>query len=384
LLITINNFISRRHDNGLNPLKLADTSLSEFSAELRNYLSIINEGGSIALGRGDDLASIGLSRGLESLFSTPTPLVREGPPLTWTSVVLFAGPRFDGAAQLKVGGSRVELPEIDYQLLLCKTAIQELVDTRKTISEVLEQISLVEQCLRNHRNLVSQLSGNKHPAVSRGWDLPFNSTGSSVSTHGVYSPHASAEDESSGYRPPSAHMTMHHASDERDDGLTEQINRELNDPAIPCVTTPGNSPQRDGLQPRNGTQPRPRLHTSNFIQSLSEILDDPENGEVMCWSEDGKSVSIAPESKCPANILTGILARKSTKSYQSLIRRLYYFGFRKIGEDVYYYDSYVRGQPNSIRPTREMSGSPSHPSPPRGRQSGPRYKIVKKRPRTSV
>jgi hypothetical protein len=38
---------------------------------------------------------------------------------------------------------------------------------------------------------------------------------------------------------------MHHASDERDDGLTEQINRELNDPAIPCVTTPGNSPQRD-------------------------------------------------------------------------------------------------------------------------------------------
>ena len=80
-------------------------------------MSIINEGGSIALGRGDDLASIGLSRGLESLFSTPTPLVREGPPLTWT-IVLFAGPRFDGAAQLKVGGSRVELPEIDYQLLL--------------------------------------------------------------------------------------------------------------------------------------------------------------------------------------------------------------------------------------------------------------------------
>ena len=147
----INNFIFRRHDNSLKPLKLADTSLSEFSTGLKNYLSIINEGGSIALGRGDDLASIGLSRGLESLFSTPTPLVREGPPLTWT-IVLFAGPRFDGAAQLKVGGSRVELPEIDYQLLRSgrpwpdqddcrkeigssKTALQELVDTRETISE---------------------------------------------------------------------------------------------------------------------------------------------------------------------------------------------------------------------------------------------------------
>ena len=78
----VNNFISQRYANGLNPLRLTNISVSKFSAELRNHLSVINNGGSIALCRGQELASVGLSKGLESLFSTTIPFVREGPPMT--------------------------------------------------------------------------------------------------------------------------------------------------------------------------------------------------------------------------------------------------------------------------------------------------------------
>jgi hypothetical protein len=154
----VNNFISQRHDNGLNPLRLANISVSEFSAELRNHLSVINDGGSIALCRGQELASVGLSKGLESLFSTTIPFVREGPPVTWTRLVLFAGPQYKGPAQLKVGESIVELSNDDFKLLhsgrpwrfispwpdkddcmkeleSSRTALHELADSRKTISE---------------------------------------------------------------------------------------------------------------------------------------------------------------------------------------------------------------------------------------------------------
>ncbi|KAJ6126036.1 hypothetical protein N7471_010529 [Penicillium samsonianum] len=152
------NFIPQHHDKSLNPLNLANISVSEFSAGLRNHLSILNEGGSIARGRGEDLVSTGLSKSLESLFSTTTPLVTEGPPLTWTSLVLFAGHQYEGTAQLPVGDSRIELSEDDLKLLRSgrpwrflfpwpgkddctkelqstKTAIQELLDARKLIGE---------------------------------------------------------------------------------------------------------------------------------------------------------------------------------------------------------------------------------------------------------
>ncbi|CAG7935591.1 unnamed protein product [Penicillium salamii] len=107
------NFISQNHDNTLSPLRLANISISEFSTALSNHLSVLNEGGSIAFGRGEDLTSKRLSKSLESLFSVTTPSVREGPPLTWTRLVIFACPQYDGPAQLKVGDSSVELSEND-------------------------------------------------------------------------------------------------------------------------------------------------------------------------------------------------------------------------------------------------------------------------------
>lgn len=113
----LNDFIACRQDIILRPLRLNDISLSKFSAELEGYLSVLNGGGSIAFSRGEDLASIRLSKSLETLFSTPTPPVPEGPQLTWTTIILFAGPNFEGPSKLKIGESLVELGEDDLGLL---------------------------------------------------------------------------------------------------------------------------------------------------------------------------------------------------------------------------------------------------------------------------
>ena len=160
----VNNFVSQRYEKSLNPFRLASVSVPEFATELANHLSTIDEGGSIALGRGENLASISLGKSLESLFSTSTPRVREGPPLTWTRLVLFAGPNFEGTTQLKVENSSVDLSEDDFNLLRsgrpwrflspwpdrddctkelhsCETALQELSNARKVINE--------SECLRN-------------------------------------------------------------------------------------------------------------------------------------------------------------------------------------------------------------------------------------------
>jgi hypothetical protein len=113
----MNNFISEQHNKRLTPLQLTDISISGFSTQLADYLSVVNGGGSIAFSRGEELASIRLSKSLETLFTTATPRVGEGPPLTWTTVILFAGPRFEGPSQIKIGESRVELSEHDLELL---------------------------------------------------------------------------------------------------------------------------------------------------------------------------------------------------------------------------------------------------------------------------
>lgn len=113
-----------------------------------------------------------------------------------------------------------------------------------------------------------------------------------------------------------------------------------------------------------------------FPLTRERILDDPRNREAMRWSEDGRSVVIALESKFPAYLL----ARLSTKSYHSLVRKLYYYGFHKVG-GAYRHDLFIRGQPSSIQPARRMSHSPSLPSPLRHSTSrhGPRHKVIKRR-----
>lgn len=112
----VRDFITRRHDGNLRPLRLTDESISEFSTELANHLSVVNRGASIAFARGEELSSVRLSNSAESLFGA-APTVTKGPPLSWTTVILAAGPHFKGPSQLMVGESVVQLSENDDALL---------------------------------------------------------------------------------------------------------------------------------------------------------------------------------------------------------------------------------------------------------------------------
>ncbi|CEJ62731.1 hypothetical protein PMG11_11222 [Penicillium brasilianum] len=393
-----NDFITCRHDRSLQPLSARDISLSEFSAELDSYLSVLKGGGSIAFGRGEDLASIRLSKCLENLFLTPTPTVTEGPPLTWTQIVLFAGPHFEGPSKLKIGESLVELPETDFELLSsgrpwrflypwpdkgdCKKelrssemALQELDDTRQKILEVLENMSVVTQRLTNHHDIVAQLFRDQPHTAPQEEALEIGGVRTNPPDEAAPDSRASnvrisREDTLSDQDPPPTRGDIHYSNS---DQATLPIIKELHEKGQAGASVSGNNRQHENPEtPSQGS----RLHLSDFIQSLSDILDDPRNTETLRWSEDERSIILAQANKFPAHLL----AKLSTKSYHSLVRRLYYYGFRKIG-GAYRHDLFIRGQPSSILPARQMSQSPSLPSPMHNSipRSGPRYKVIKKR-----
>lgn len=153
----VDDFITHRHDQTLRSLRLTNTSVSELLTDLAGYLSVLNGGGSIAFARGEDLTSVHLSQSTEKLFRT-APSVREGPPLSWTTIVLAVGPHFEGPSQLTIGESVIELSEHDLALLRsgrpwrflhpwpdegdCRkelessaTTLQELSDARQVVQE---------------------------------------------------------------------------------------------------------------------------------------------------------------------------------------------------------------------------------------------------------
>ncbi|KAJ5575597.1 hypothetical protein N7535_002523 [Penicillium sp. DV-2018c] len=391
----VKNFVSTPDEKDLYPFRLASVSIPEFATELANHLSTINEGGSIAIGRGENLTSISLSQSLESLFSTSRPCVREGPPLTWTKIVLSAGPNFVGSRQIKVEDSSVELPEYDLELLRSgrpwrflspwpdrddctkelhstETALQELVNSRKVIDEILGQISLVEQRLRTHHSLVSQLVQNRDHAIQQGKDLACDDPRSSVPTQQAFSPELLAE----------------HSPHHQDSPITpapimpktrspQSVDEDFNDHNVSEDVIEEISPPRDDSQPVNGAGSMSRLHKNEFIHNLNEILEDPENSDVIRWSNNGKAIVITQESDLPPHILEKL----ATRSEQSFIRRLYYYGFHKTG-GAFFHPQFSRGQPSSIRPT---GNSPSASSLRKSTsRAGPRYKVIKtKRTRDS-
>ncbi|KAH2581974.1 hypothetical protein KXW93_000948, partial [Aspergillus fumigatus] len=111
------DFTTRHPDLGLGSLKSADIFVPGFMTVLDNYRTVLQQGGSIALGRGETLASVRLDRSLSALFSTEAPEVIQGPAITWTALGLSAGPHFDGESQFKVGESLVEVVGDDLELI---------------------------------------------------------------------------------------------------------------------------------------------------------------------------------------------------------------------------------------------------------------------------
>ncbi|KAJ6145043.1 hypothetical protein N7470_008938 [Penicillium chermesinum] len=310
------DFITCLHGISLRPLRSMDKSSSEFSADLEGYLSVLDRGGSIASGRGHELASVRLGKLLETLFLTPTPSVREGPPLTWATVVLFAGPHFEGPSKLKIGESLVELPESDLGLLSSgrpwrflypwpdkddcekelrsiETALQELNNTRQTIHEgerpmasllsmilqrlnwataVLRKMLVVEQRLTNHHDVVAQLLQDEPQAALQRKTLEFgrdranppNEAASNVGTSDARVPREDAVSDS--YQPPLPQEVHERCSNQSIQPTIE----ELRDKGEAGDSVSGNSMQHENPQPMTITGERSRLHLSDFIQTLSE------------------------------------------------------------------------------------------------------------------
>lgn len=96
----------------------------------------------------------------------------------------------------------------------------------------------------------------------------------------------------------------------------------------------------------------------------------------MRWSEDGRSVLVGQASEFSPNVLEQL----SAKSYQQLIRRLYYYGFHKLG-GAYHHNLFIRGEPSSIQPPERVShGKSALSHVPNGEtMHRPRYKIIKKK-----
>ncbi|KAF4241533.1 hypothetical protein CNMCM8980_000892 [Aspergillus fumigatiaffinis] len=112
------NFTVRYCESELQSIARESSPLNVMLRELKEYSSVLRQGGSVALHRGETLMSPKLSKQVEKLF-THKPKV-DGPPKSWTDIVLWAGPvprRVCSAAQLTVGDTQIELHKDDHELL---------------------------------------------------------------------------------------------------------------------------------------------------------------------------------------------------------------------------------------------------------------------------
>ena len=138
----------------------------------------------------------------------------------------------------------------------------------KPTNIVLAQISLVEQRLRNHHRLVSQLFASRDYAIHQGKNPTCDGAQPFVPTQGAFGPEPSAEDESPSYQDsPTIPAPIHYASKA---GPPQPVNEDSNDRTLSEDATVGNPTQRGDSGHVDGTRPEFRLHTSDFIQNLSE------------------------------------------------------------------------------------------------------------------
>jgi hypothetical protein len=84
------NFTVRYYESELPTIAREGPSLNVMLRELKRYSSVSRQGGSVALHRGEALMSPQLSERVKTLF-THQPKV-DGPPKSWTDIVLRAGP----------------------------------------------------------------------------------------------------------------------------------------------------------------------------------------------------------------------------------------------------------------------------------------------------
>ncbi|PYH75441.1 hypothetical protein BO82DRAFT_396850 [Aspergillus uvarum CBS 121591] len=375
-------------------LALPDSLTRELSIHLDTYHSVLNAGSSIAIGRGQCLFGTRVGEIIATLFKTKEPTVVRGPQISWTSLILAAGPNYDGPNQLTIGDSDLDLSQDDLDLIKsgrpwrflspwpgkddCQRELraihvtrEELRDTKEKIEKVLQDMSALDQKLSVWHNVVTQL----HNTEERG--PPQSELGFLDGSIGIADNVDVSEDSVRGESGPGESCCDGLDGDRKlDTYSTDQVislqPANLDQQDLPSVAFSDDSrSRRESEDESQVTDIRePPKHTEPFIQCLSDVLDDSQFKKAICWSEDGRSFTIPAADEFPPELL----ARFNTQSCQSLVRRLYYFGFHASG-GVFWHGQFVRGQASTICPSRRSSTSPI---PVTNTQRGPRYKIIKK------
>jgi hypothetical protein len=141
------NFTVRYYESELQSIARESPSLNVMLRELKRYSSVLRQGGSVALHRGEALMSAQLSERVKTLF-THQPKV-DGPSKSWTDIVLWAGPvprRVCSATQLTVGDTRIELHKDDFELL-CSGRPWKFLSPWPYPGDIVKELQIVEETL---------------------------------------------------------------------------------------------------------------------------------------------------------------------------------------------------------------------------------------------
>ncbi|KAI3056600.1 hypothetical protein CBS147353_11152 [Aspergillus niger] len=259
------NFADPQRKEDLRSLELADSPLNEISSRLEEYHSVLKSGSSIALGRGDALFSTRLSKGLETLFTTNEPVVVSGPQITWTILVLAAGPIYDGSANLVIGSDdcRKELEAI-------KKTREELSNMRDKLGRVFDEMSALDRELGHRHSIVARLLNDQEQDMQKSEPgCVYMNTG--ATDHG--SSLGATVPETAGSAAPDNGTPFFAASTKRGFEQAAQLN-----PFADSQQEPPNLASASESEGVSGVEPvaqeadlrRPASHTEPFIQCLSE------------------------------------------------------------------------------------------------------------------
>jgi hypothetical protein len=129
-------------------------------------------------------------------------------------------------------------------------------------------MSLVEQQIRNHHDIVAQHSQDQFCATSQRGDLEFDGTQGHLPNQSLLREKASGRGQTMSYRNPSTPLTNIRYPDSN--SIVHSTNEDQSDSVPSGDDVARNDMQRVSPRPVSDTGKRNRLHVSDFIQSLSE------------------------------------------------------------------------------------------------------------------
>jgi hypothetical protein len=114
--------------------------------------------------------------------------------------------------------------------------------------------------------------------------------------------------------------------------------------------------------------PRKRAAGRTFPEKVHDIIENPQNQNVIWWNEAGTAICIYPK-----NFQSQVLDKEfQGAKFDSFARRLTRHGFSRVADDgmppgthVYYHDFFLRGQPElitQIRGERKLKSPPAKKS----------------------